>query len=589
MLLVWFLLFRSVENYFVNSLETSLSYDVRITAKLWESYFANPQSLSMREKRIINTLTDGLTWQSASRITIFDKDGKVVMDTGNSEDLPPERGTLLEKALYGQETSQIFRDSPAIGTARISVCCPIKILRGSFREETAGAVFATSTLVYVKEIMSVVRREFGAGTLLSLFVMVVLSTILAGFIANPLRKITKAAEKMASGDLTTSVKMDRGDEIGELSRQFDNMRDKLQTTVRGLLDEEKKLHDVLSHMSDGVIVFSPEGNVMMANSVACSFLECFTIEELNENMKKDLPAFRELNQLLEKAINNKYQVTQNMHLENLGTTVKMVCSTLRKGNNELQGVIFLLHDITELSKLDEMRVDFVSNVSHELKTPLASIKGFTELLLDGALEDKEKARHFISSVNAEADRLARLVKSLLELSRLDSGMVKLEYSWFDLSILAKDILSRLSVKSNEKNITVEQNIEENINIYSDSDRLQQVIINLTDNAIRYSPQDSKILIRIFSSNGFSEFHVLDEGPGISKEDKSRIFERFYRVDKARSREQGGSGLGLAIVKQIVETLGGKVWAGDNEPKGSYFAFRLPLDTSRNESDEDDEY
>lgn len=589
MLLVWFLLFRSVENYFVNSLETSLSYDVRLTARLWESYFANPQSISMREKRIIKTLTDGLTWQSAGRITIFDRDGKIVMDTGNLGEAPPERTVLLEKALYGQETSQVFKDSPALGTARISVCCPIKILRGSIsREETVGAVFATSTLVYVKEIMSVVRKEFGAGTLLSLSVMILLSTVLAGFIANPLRKMTKAAENMALGDLTTSVKMNRGDEIGELSRQFDNMREKLQTTVRGLLDEEKKLHDVLSYMSDGVIVLSPKGNVMMANSVACSFLECFTIEELNENMEKDLPDFRELKQLLEKATTTKSQVTQNMRFENSYATVKVVCSPLRKGDQEIQGVIFLMHDITELSKLDEMRVGFVSNVSHELKTPLASIKGFTELLLDGALEDEEKARHFISSVNAEADRLARLVKSLLDLSRLDSGMVKLEYSWFDLSMLIKDILSRLSVKSDKKNITVIQEIEDNVNVHSDSDRLQQVIINLTDNAIRYSPKDSKILVKMFSVDGFAEFHVIDEGTGISKEDKQRVFERFYRVDKARSREQGGSGLGLAIVKQIVETLGGRVWISDNEPNGSDFAFTLPLDKCKNWSD-DDEY
>jgi len=580
MLLVWFLLFRSVENYFVNSLETSLNYDVRMVAKIWESYFLNPESISMREKRIVNTITDSLTWQSASRITVFDKNGKIVMDTGHLGELPAEQPILLDKVLYGQETYQVFRDSPAIGVARISVCCPIKITKGSFsREEIAGAVFATSTLVYVREVMSVVKREYGAGVLLSLFVMIVLSAILASFIANPLRKITQAAEKMALGDLTTDVKMNRGDEIGELSRQFDNMRKKLKATLKELLDEERKFQGVLSHMSDGVIVFSPQGDVMMANSIACNFLECFELQKMNENMTEDLFPFNKLKQLLELVMSGKSKVTETIiQSETSGMVVKIAASPLKEGSSELKGVIFLLHDITELSKLDEMRVDFVSNVSHELKTPLASIKGFTELLLDGALDDEKKARHFISSVNSEADRLARLVKSLLELSRLDSGMIKMEYDFFDLSILAKDIISRLSIKSNEKNIKIEQEIQENISIYSNSDRVQQVIINLLDNAIRYSASDSSIKVKIFSKENFAEIHIIDEGPGISAEDKIRVFERFYRIDKARSRGQGGSGLGLAIVKQIVETLGGRVWIYDNEPKGVCFAFTLPLES-----------
>ncbi len=577
MLLVGVISFRSVESYFINSLETSLSYDVRLVARLWEKHFLDPSSLSPREKRTVKMLTEGLTWQSAnSRITVFDGKGKVLMDTGHLGEIPPERSELLDKALYGQETSQVFRSSPAIGVARISLCCPVKIVRGSYSgEEVVGAVFATTSLVYVREILSGMTREYGAGVIFSIIILAVFSAFLSSFIANPIRSITKAAEKMASGDLTTSVKMNRGDEIGELSRQFDNMRIRLQSTLRELLDEEKKLQDVLSHMSDGVIVFNAERNIMMVNSVACNFLGCFTLEGLKDNMDSDSLPFSRLRELFENVISTGYSAIETMRGLSGGRVVKIGYSPLRAGNHEIQGVIFLFHDITELSRLDDMRVDFVSNVSHELKTPLASIKGFTELLLDGALEDGEKARHFISSVNKEADRLARLVKSLLDLSRLDSGMVKMELDFFDLSMLVSDVIARLSIKASGKNISLDMQLENQLNVYSNSDRVQQVIINLVDNAIRYSPSDSKITVKLFSDDDFAEFHVIDEGPGIPLEDRLRIFERFYRIDKARSREQGGSGLGLAIVKQIVETLGGRVWIADETEHGCDFAFTLP--------------
>lgn len=576
MILMGLILFRSAEGYLVSSLESQVSYSGRMLSRVWESYFK--EQLSLREERSLKMITENLAWQYAGRIIVCDAKGTVMMDVGQMSLSVPEKDELIEKALQGEEGSleQMSLSKPAF--AKISVCYPIKIIRNSRSgEEIAGAVFVTGSLSYTREVLLRMSHEYGFGIFMSALILAIASTLFSIYISRPIINLTAAAERMSTGDLLTPVRTDRQDEIGELSRQFDNMRIKLRGTLAELLEEERKMQTVLSNMADGVIVCDVEGQIMMVNGAACDLTGCYTLDEVRERFEQALIPFDRFGELLRLTLENREPGTETMKGFEGGRIIKVHHSPLVSEDGSSQGVIFLLHDITELSMLDDMRTDFVSNVSHELKTPLACIKGFAELLQDGALDDREKAVHFLSSIEREVDRLTRMVKSLLELSKLDSGLIKFASERFNASLLTLDIVSRLEFRASKKSLKLVAEVEPDIVVAANMDRVQQVLINLIDNAVRYSQKEGVITVRLYRRENFAQFHVIDQGPGISPRDCQRIFERFYRVDKARSREQGGTGLGLAIVKQIVENLGGKVWVKSVEGEGSDFIFTLRID------------
>ena len=354
------------------------------------------------------------------------------------------------------------------------------------------------------------------------------------------------------------------------------MRQRLKTTLAELTEEEQKLQAVLSHISDGVIVFGKKGSIIMANGAACTLFNCFTLEEFKKGFEADKKPFKVFAGLFSKIVEEGFSGAVNTNDFSGGKVIKISCSPLKGDTGEIEGAIFLLHDITELSMLDKMRVDFVSNVSHEFKTPLASIKGFTELLLDGAASDPDDLKHFLTSIERETDRLSRLVRSLLYLSKMDSGLYKLDKEIIDFGELIRDAADSLSIKAAEKNISIEFEIKESVFVLGDDDRLRQIVINLVDNAVRYSFNDGKIKIKLSTDSKNAVMSVEDNGCGISESDLPRIFERFYRVDKSRTRNLGGSGLGLAIVKQLSELSGGNVSVRSSEGEGCCFSVVLPL-------------
>ncbi|MDQ7822879.1 MAG: ATP-binding protein [Candidatus Eremiobacteraeota bacterium] len=574
--IIGFLLLKSLESHFISTLESTLSSNARVIARFWEPYFIE-KSLSMREQRLMKMATERLAWQSAGRVRIIDRQGHILMDTGQGIHAMPDDSPDLARALKGEERISIVPSS-ALGTSSLMlVAYPVTIMKGTpGGKEIAGAVVMTRSLVYVKELMGSIEKEYGAGIILAVMALALLSIALSAYIAGPLREITAAAGRIAEGDLTYRISGSRQDEIGELARRFDYMREKLRITLGELVGEKNKFQAVISTMADGVLVFDGQGRIMMVNRAACLLLGVFDLGRVRELLESAVSPFMELGRIVKEAALHGPEGAEVLKGFARQRVVEVSYSSLGRERGESLGLVMVLHDITELQRLDEMKTEFVSNVSHELKTPLASIKGFAELLLDGALEDHGRAESFLTSINHEVDRLTRLVKSLLDLSKMESGLVKMEIQVIDPAGLVRGVVEKLSPQAQALRVSIAVQASSPFKVMGNSDRVEQVLINIIDNALRYSPRGSQVDIFLTPEGAFGKVEVKDRGPGLSPEEEQRVFERFYRVDKARSRDHGGSGLGLAIARQIIETLGGKIWVSGAPGEGCAFSFTLPL-------------
>ncbi len=428
------------------------------------------------------------------------------------------------------------------------------------REEWAGAMRAFNKII---------RLSFVIAVILSMIFGYALSKTITVPIVNLMHK----ARKMASGDFDQVVEVKSDDEIGKLTRTFNFMAKELKNTLNQISREKSKIETILNFMTDGVIAFDVNGAVIHINPAAKRILKIdeFSLDFNDFSKKYNLGVSIEEIKYLEK-YSTKEVITD------IGEKfVRIYFALFTDKENNAEGIIAVLHDITEEQKLENMRKEFVANVSHELRTPLTSIKSYSETLLDGALEDRETAEKFLGVINSEADRMTRLVKDLLQLSRLDNKQMKWNMQEFSFEDLVKSCVEKVRFSSNEKKQILECfTIGEISNIVGDKDRIEQVILNILTNAIKYTPVEGKITVYIGKMYGDVYVKVADSGIGIPKEDLDRVFERFYRTDKARSREMGGTGLGLAIAKEIVEAHNGKISVSSELGKGTEVTVKLPV-------------
>ena len=427
------------------------------------------------------------------------------------------------------------------------------------REEWAGAMEAFNNII---------KLSFVIAVILSLIFGYALSKTITVPIVNLMHK----AKKMASGDFDQVVEVKSEDEIGKLTKAFNFMVKELKNTLNQISREKSKIETILNFMTDGVIAFDINGEAIHINPAAKRILETDDFFfDFNEFSKK-----YELGVSIEEIKYLEKYSTKEVVIDIGEKYVRMYFALFTDKENNAEGIIAVLHDITEEQKLENMRKEFVANVSHELRTPLTSIKSYSETLLDGALEDKEAAEKFLGVINSEADRMTRLVKDLLQLSRLDNRQMKWNMQEFTFEELVKSCVDKVRFSSEEKDQILECfTIGEITNIVGDKDRIEQVILNILTNAIKYTPVGGKITIYIGKMYGDVYVKVADSGIGIPKEDTARIFERFYRTDKARSREMGGTGLGLSIAKEIVEAHNGKISVSSELGKGTEVTVKLP--------------
>lgn len=421
-------------------------------------------------------------------------------------------------------------------------------------------------------------QEFNDIILSTLMLSVVFSLIVGYLLSKtiiiPIQRITHKAEGIASGDFDQMLEVKSQDEIGKLTGAFNYMARSLKMTLAEISSEKNKIETILNYMTDGVIAFNMEGRVIHINPAAKAMTETegfdWTFNEYSKRYGLNV-AIEEL-MYLDSLSTKEATVTIN------DRSIRIYFAVFADTQNKPEGIIAVMQDVTEQEKLENMRREFVANVSHELRTPITSIKSYSETLLDGAIEDREVSGRFLEVINSEADRMARIVKDLLQLSRLDNKQMKWNIKAGSVESLVRKVCERMKMEAETKGQTLECHVIGEIpEINMDRDRIDQVIVNIISNAIKYTPEGGKISIYLRKAHEEVHIKVADTGIGIPRKDLTRIFERFYRVDKARSREMGGTGLGLAIAKEIVEAHKGTISISSETGKGTEVTVKLPLE------------
>jgi len=412
----------------------------------------------------------------------------------------------------------------------------------------------------------------------ALFLCVGLAWFFFRRVLYPLKELNEAAQEMSRGNLDRELCVYADNEIGQLARSINDMVCQLKGTTSQITEARSQSRAILDSMADGVIALNKKGEVLFVNPVV---EEVFKISQDFSYGKNVLGVIRdyEVERLLKKALKTGENTIEEIKLLYPKPRVFLLHATPLKSQGADQGgVVVLLRDITERKKLEDMRTEFVANVSHELRTPLTSIRGFLETLLDGAVEDPAVTSHFLSIMNKETERLTRLVEDLLELSKLEGKRVVTRWQQVQIVDNIKQVIDMFEPRAREKNLALLTELPLRLPcIKGDPDMLTQVLINLVDNAIKYTPADGKVTIRALTQKDAIKVMVEDTGIGIPPESLPRIYERFYRVDKARSRELGGTGMGLAIVKHIIRAHGGQTFIESAVGKGSTFSFTLPIE------------
>lgn len=437
-----------------------------------------------------------------------------------------------------------------------------------------GIIYITSDMTDMYESLDHSKGILIRATALALIITVLIGFLIARSITGPINDVTKKAERMAKGDFDQIVEVKSDDEIGQLANMFNYLTLKLKDTLAEVNKEKNKLDTIITHMADGVIAVSLNGEIIHANPVALDMLN-IRKENLGDVRYDEL--FNENNNSITlNRIMNEENWRGNEIIELNSKVYNAEYAPLIDGNNNVGGMIIVFQDITEQQKLEDMRKEFVANVSHELKTPITTIKSYTETLMGGAIDDKEYSMKFLSVVDSECDRMARIVRDLLQLSNLDNEQTKWNKKSIDINELLENIYLKMKICAEEKKHKISLKIQENIGkIMADKDGIEQVILNIVTNAIKYTPENGDIEIIAKSDSENVTISVKDNGIGIPKEDINRIFERFYRVDKARSRELGGTGLGLSIAKQIIEAHDGQILVSSEYKKGTTVDIILP--------------
>ena len=416
-------------------------------------------------------------------------------------------------------------------------------------------------------------KSISAVSLGTFFIIILIMGIfISKSITKPITKLIKSVEKITAGE-DVKLESENGTDIqiGELVNAFTLMTNELKQNINEIERQKKQIETILLHMTDGVIAFNMEGKIIHINTAAMNLLK---LEQKDNSFEKIFNKLK-LNINLEKIIYLENWTSSEHRLTIEDKCVNLFFVPFQDENNRQAGLIVVIQDITEHVKLDNMRKEFVADVSHELKTPITSIMGYADTLLEGEY-DKDTQQKFLGVISSEARRMARLVTDLLTLSKYDSKKVKLEETEFDLGELTKKCQERLKFEIEKKHQNVECFVTANVPpVSADKYGIERVVLNILSNAIKYTPENGKIKIYVGFVYNDAYIKIIDNGIGISEQDLTRIFDRFYRADKARTREMGGTGLGLSIAKEILDQNKGSIDIRSELGKGTEVIIRIP--------------
>lgn len=568
------LIMSQLEAYYINSTKEKLTKTVEEGTLI--SSLKAYEDLSDHQQEIQSNID---AWSKTIQEEIFVIDDKCMIIASNNANQGRSAVDLLEtpiimNTLVKGEVCQSY-ENIVIKNSTIPVMnMTFPIGEG---KRISGVIYIRADMTSVYDTINKSKQIFVQAMIVGLVITVILGTLIARSITTPINDVTEKAEKMARGDFSQEVSVKSNDEIGRLADMFNLLRTQLDMTLFEMSSEKNKMETILKHMADGLIAVNLEGQIIHANPAAIRMLKV-TPEEIESQsyntLIKQLNEELSLEQLMEKCKEGELSDV----FEKAGCTYATRYDWFKDEDGNDVGIIILLQDITQRQKLENMQMDFVANVSHELKTPLTTIKSYTETLLDGYVDDPETINEFLSIIDNEADRMNRLVKDLLQLSRLDNNQEILNRKEGNLISLLKVAVKKveLTATNKDQHLNCLFNDEERIPVDMDKDRIEQVILNIISNAIKYTTEGGRIDIDVLKLEKNAVITITDNGIGIPDTEQSRVFERFFRVDKARSRALGGTGLGLAISKQIVEGHQGTIELESKEGKGTKVTITLPL-------------
>jgi two-component system phosphate regulon sensor histidine kinase PhoR len=520
----------------------------------------------------LDPLIDDAAREVRARVTIVAPDGRVLADSAASG------AELAAMENHGSRPEILEALEAGSGTAvRRSATTGEELMYAAVAIRRAGVTLGFARVSFSLHDIEAQVRDLQNGVVLALLlafgITVVLSAALSSSLTGPLGEIMEAARRLAAGDLTARIRVPREDELGELATILNDAADQLQARVTELARDRARTEAILSAMEEGVLAADHKGVVRLANDVLRRHFDL--VEPIGRHYLEVI-RHREVGEVLEGVLADGERRSAEITVPHRQRVFAVTGVRFPGLEGMPDGVILTFHDTTERRRLDRVRRDFVANASHELRTPLTSIRGFVEALEDGAVNDPELAARFLGKIHAQAERMAVLADDLLELSRLESD--EGQPTWSDVApgAIAAEVRGSFVETAAAKGVALESRDEDAGVVVTDADRLRRILENLVDNAVKYTDEGDRVEIVCRRVGGKEVVvEVRDTGPGISAEHLPRIFERFYRVDKARSRELGGTGLGLAIVKHLAEGMGAQVTVTSEVGRGSSFFVHLP--------------
>lgn len=555
---------RYFGNFHMESLRRSMISQAELVGEMVKGYDLADPSTGVAD------LAKRASQDTDARITVISSQGTILADSQEDGTFTDSLRRLPEvrEALKGNPSFRT-RFNPDLGVDVLYAAAPV-IEGGQIKGAVRMAAPLTGMKSFFHQYWWIIFLLLGLAGIFGLLVSLRFVTR----IATPLSDMTEVARSMAEGDLTRRVHYNREDEIGILAGAMNTMAGSLDEKLNEISEFKNRLETVLENTVNGIILIGTSDQIHFINPAARKLLG---VEEADVHGKRQIEVTRSfaLTQCVDRVIRDRKPIQKEFVLHSIGEKTVQTNIVPIEDASTLQGILVVLNDITELKKLETIRKDFVANVSHELKTPIAAISGFAETLMDEN-PDNPTAQEFSRIIYDEALRLARLVENLLELSRIESVDPHLKLEEFDIRDCVAGSLERFDLQLSEKGLKVKTSFPDDpVMVKADWDRITQVMINLLDNAINYSREGGTIELGIEDRAHDMLVQVADHGSGIPRHETSRIFERFYRVDKARSRKGGGSGLGLSIVKHIIEVHGGYIDVRSQVGHGSTFYFTLP--------------
>ncbi|MEE6729130.1 cell wall metabolism sensor histidine kinase WalK [Pediococcus pentosaceus] len=540
---------------------------------------ANTKSANSQISDIIGNINN----QNITEIRVIDAKG-VIRGTSNStnQSIVGQKTTdrNVKDVIYNTRTYQQVSYNKTTNTRYFVSIVPLINTAGATNNLT-GVVYIRANLESVYQNVNNITLIFVVAALIAITIGLILAVLISRAITRPIEEMRQRTIQIAHGDYSGQVQIYGDDELGQLAEAVNELSVRVEESQESTESERRRLDSVLGYMTDGVLATDRRGRITIVNEMATDFLNLENDQIVGKSILDilDLRGTFTLRDLLE----NQEQVVLDLSDDDQDLILHASFALIQRESGFISGLVCVLHDVTEQQKIDQDRKRFVSNVSHELRTPLTSMKSYIEALVEGAWKDPEVAPNFLKVTQEETDRMMRMINDLLNLSRMDLGTARLEREYVNLNELFNHILDRFDMilknsDKPDKNYSIKRDFtRRDIWVEVDTDKIQQVLDNIMNNAIKYSPDGGIITCRLLETHNHVIMSITDQGLGIPKDSISHIFDRFYRVDKARSRAQGGTGLGLAISKEVIQLHGGRIWVESREGEGSTFYISLPYE------------